>query len=311
MTNYIVTTGRSLLTNLGHGVGHADVVKDQLALDLNEFRASPDFDSVAWKRVEAYLNRRNLVERMLNTGVGLSSNPLSAFSAKIVGTGLLTELHLPDEWKLEGLSAETETLLTGSRPLREDTIQLICSDTPDGKLAAILLGWLVAQTVTFETVGEHPPVQTPRTQSMSGLGLLVDEVNVRVVQYLNARADVAFADAVGALGHTMNRSVKSAGANIVLLSGGYKALPPYLVACCEYLAASGGRRDVKVRMKHEDADTTLSIALRKPPDGWREALSSFDRGHPLSGWAYDADRRELLEFGRLLARLTPSERSAG
>ena len=73
----------------------------------------------------------------------------------------------------------------------------------------------------------------------------------------------------------------------MLLSGGYKAVVPQVIACCEFLSV---RARLTLGINFEDSESLIELPLRGAPPLWREAiLDPAQRdGHPLDGWAFTA-----------------------
>ena len=320
MTNYILTTGVSVLSNLRSGKGLRTASRQSIS-ELIEQALDGTANTPTRDLLAAYVKRQKQVDSLEKSHLLAARNPLSAFRG---ARGTLEELNLPSGWDTAELSAEGASLLAVSaqdgvvsldQALRiEDEVHLLASDTEEGLLAATLVAWLLAKRIEICRVNADgaDPAHPYTDDQLSGVGT-VGTAHVSIIDGLKANDASSFERAMGALGTALGGSISTNTNNIVLLSGGYKAVPPYVVACCEYLRH--GLATVSAHIKFENGDGLLDLQLRSVHDGWREVLEDIEQGAtdplrdpsgPLHGWAYD--RSGLTGFGQALLHATDAAR---
>lgn len=299
--NYILTAGTSVLSNItiGAGLEGASAPKmgsdEQLRERIKELLERPE-DPQVRSILDDYLDRAAAVKAFVDEAVDLHRDwdPLPRIEPA------LSTLHQRcrlNGAKLRDLTAEAKAIAAaasdkGSKGADinevlspEDEIRLIATDTHAGVASAVLVGWLLAGRVAIRRFGDSKMSEKPgQIDGIGRQGAALAEVVV--VAGLQVESFGVFEQSLKPLGEALARSVRrSDQANQVLLSGGFKAVPPVVTACCEFLDDIDGI-EVDVGINFESSEQLLQIPLRRVPPRWQEALRAKSPTHPLAGWAY-------------------------
>lgn len=307
--NYVLTAGTSTLSNIeaGHGVDNWQA-GDQRGVRLNaaiEAMLEDPSDGIATQVLRRHLERVELMAEFRSEITGLASDrdPIGRF--RDLPHSLVEHVGL-DRADRETVSAEAGAIAADARQRRatgsglddhlgpHSGIRLLATDTDEGAAAAILVGWLLAQEVTALRGTERGSGSTLR-----GIGPAA-QAEITIVPSLVVDDLGSFEESMVPLGRAVASSVVEGQDNRVLLSGGFKAVVPQVVACCEYI---GERRPVTVGMHFEHSNELLTLPLRGAAPGWQEAVRDplGHRSHPLGGWAFLDG--ELTSFGEVLLGL--------
>ena len=186
-TNYVFTSGTSILSNVesGHGVGSWQLSWDRRAKKLNDSIRdilADTGDADARRFLQAHLERRRRVSELrafaVDAGLAGVRDPID-HCAEVVerfadATGLRDAAkHVVCAEGAAVMANATKHELSGSTVddvvNRDDRMRLVSTDTDDGLMAAILVGWLLAGEITVTRIGGDSDVAASGS-TLHGIG---------------------------------------------------------------------------------------------------------------------------------------------